>query len=174
LRDACTLGIQTFGPEVMSYLYALLGDEEHASEVFSEVLLKVWAGLPRFRWESSFRTWMYAIARRNLIDHHRLQARRRRDRHLSSVQDQLAIQVRSASLPHLKTDTRRRFQQLRQELGPEDQTLLILRVDRQLSWQEIARVMADDDPSPVNLTRAAAALRKRFQRVKEELRRRLE
>jgi len=174
LNDACTLGLRAYGPEVMSYLHAFLDDGDAASEVFSELLLKVWAGLPQFRWQCSFRTWLYAIARRALIDHTRVRSKRRRDRNLSSVQDQLVVQARTASLPYLKTDARRRFRELREQLDSEDQTILILRVDRNLSWQEIARVLADDDLPDDELQRAAAALRKRFQRVKEDLRKRME
>ncbi len=43
--------------------------------------------------------------------------------------------------------------------------MLILRIDRGLSWQAIARVLGGDDDVP----RRAAALRKRFERVKLQL-----
>ena len=173
LKEACTLGVRAYGPEIMSYLYALLEGEQDASEVFSDILLKVWAGLPQFRWQCSFRTWTYAIARRALIDHRRAQTKGRRQRRLSEVQGQLAAEVRSATRSFLKSDRRRRLQQLREALDPEDQTLLILRVNRKLSWQEIAQVMADADLSPAEAQKSAAMLRKRFQRVKDELRGRL-
>jgi RNA polymerase sigma-70 factor, ECF subfamily len=65
-----------------------------------------------------------------------------------------------------------RVAKLRAELDPEDQTLLILRVNRQLPWRDIARIMTDegDASDDDELKRRAAALRKRFERLKEELR----
>jgi len=53
---------------------------------------------------------------------------------------------------------------LRAELTEEEQTLLVLRIDQQLSWDEIAEVMGDA-AAPLD----AAALRKRFERLKEKL-----
>jgi RNA polymerase sigma-70 factor (ECF subfamily) len=62
---------------------------------------------------------------------------------------------------------------LRERLDPEDQTLLILHVDRALTWPEIALVL-HDEAAPLEGAehgRAAARLRKRFERVKAEFRR---
>jgi hypothetical protein len=63
--------------------------------------------------------------------------------------------------------------ELREQLPLEDQTLLILRVDRQLPWRELALVMHDGDapaPEADQLEIVAARLRKRFQAVKDKLR----
>jgi RNA polymerase sigma-70 factor (ECF subfamily) len=53
---------------------------------------------------------------------------------------------------------------LRESLDPEEQTLLILRVDKGMAWEDVAEVLrADGEPV------APAALRKRFERLKEKL-----
>jgi RNA polymerase sigma-70 factor (ECF subfamily) len=63
---------------------------------------------------------------------------------------------------------------IRGDLGPEDQTLLILRVDRRLTWREIARVMSPAETSSDEaITKRAVTLRKRFDRLKQELAARL-
>jgi len=68
---------------------------------------------------------------------------------------------------------------LRASLSVEEQTLLVLRVDRELEWEEIAEVLGpgpeDDDTPPGGggarpAARRAAALRKRFERLKARLR----
>ena len=61
---------------------------------------------------------------------------------------------------------------LRDRLPPDDQALLILRVNRRLVWTEIALVMfhAGEAVEPAVLESEAARLRKRFQSVKERLR----
>jgi RNA polymerase sigma-70 factor (ECF subfamily) len=52
----------------------------------------------------------------------------------------------------------------------EDQTLLVLRVDRNLAWRDIAQVILGEDARPSDLTRKSTALRKQFERVKDRLR----
>jgi len=56
-------------------------------------------------------------------------------------------------------------------LSIEDRELLILRIDRELSFDEIA-VLFVEDPSTTDepsLRREAARLRKRFQLIKDQL-----
>jgi hypothetical protein len=60
-----------------------------------------------------------------------------------------------------------RLRRLRAELPAQDQTLLVLRVDKELEWEEIAAVLAAEN-APVS----AVALRKRFERIKTRLARR--
>ena len=66
-----------------------------------------------------------------------------------------------------------KWRALRETLDPDDRVLLVLRVDRDLQWNEVARVMLGDEaPSDGDLAREAARLRKRFQLLKEDLKRR--
>jgi RNA polymerase sigma-70 factor (ECF subfamily) len=67
---------------------------------------------------------------------------------------------------------RERFRQLRERLEPEERMLLMLRVDQRLSWEEVARVMAETEAPLGNaeLKKRAAALRQQFQRLKTRLR----
>jgi RNA polymerase sigma-70 factor (ECF subfamily) len=85
---------------------------------------------------------------------------------------QVAAQTRTRTDAFLKTEVKNRMQELRQRLPAEDQQILILRVSRQLSWKEIAMVLADDGlaASDADLQREATRLRKRFQLAKDRLR----
>ena len=78
----------------------------------------------------------------------------------STLASKLAADVRTETAAHLRSEVRTAMQKLREELSLDEQTLLILRIDRQLEWDDVARAMAVD----------AATLRKRFERVKEKLR----
>jgi RNA polymerase sigma-70 factor (ECF subfamily) len=136
----------------------------------------LWLGLPAFAWRSSARTWAYILARnaasRQARAPHRRQARNLTfERHVPI--SQLVADVRARTVAHRRTETKDRFRALRDRLEPEDQMLLILRVDRELSWQDLSHVMLGDDPSvtPQALAREASRLRKRFERIKTELRR---
>ena len=44
-----------------------------------------------------------------------------------------------------------------------------LRIDRELEWRAIAQIMSDESLDDDALTREAASLRKRFERLKEKL-----
>ncbi len=47
----------------------MLGNREEAREVFQETFLKAYRSLGRFRFESSFYTWIYRIATNVSLDH---------------------------------------------------------------------------------------------------------
>src|SRR5262245_13743197 len=68
-RAATARAIQALGPELMGFLVVLAGNPDDAAEVFSDLCVRIWRGLPAFRWESSLRTWAYVLARRALHDH---------------------------------------------------------------------------------------------------------
>jgi RNA polymerase sigma-70 factor (ECF subfamily) len=173
LRGAATLSIEGYGPEVLGFLVVLLRNEDDASEVFALATEDLWAGLGRFEGRCSLRTWFYTLAR-NAASRLRRSAERRaagRKVSLEFVAD-LAERVRSQTLPHLRTDVKDRVASIRDSLPEDDRALLVLRVDRDMSWTDVARIYAEDDASEEELARVAARLRKRFQSIKEEIRRR--
>lgn len=172
---AATLLIESFGDQVMGYLVNRLGDEADASEVFSMFAEDVWRGLPGFEWRCSARTWTFTLAR-YAANRYTKQPQQQAQRHvalddLEGVRE-LVAEVRDRTLVYLRTVTKTAVQRLREQLDEEDQTLLMLRVDQDLSFRELARVMAGPTASlsEDDLDREAARLRKRFQAAKDRLR----
>jgi RNA polymerase sigma-70 factor (ECF subfamily) len=168
--------LRVYGPEILGLLIALLRDHEAAAEVYAEFSAGLWAGLPSFRGESSFRTWAYRIAR-NAAAHFRRDPLRRRGVAIGDCPelDEIPARSRTETATFRRTESKDCVSALRQSLHPDDQMLLMLRVDRALAWDDIAQIMADagdrvtiDDAAARR--RAAATLRKRFERLKEELR----
>jgi RNA polymerase sigma-70 factor (ECF subfamily) len=168
-RAAAARAVETYGPEVLGFLTALLRDEPSAREVFSQACADLLAGLARFEGRSSIRTWFFAIAR-NAASRHRRVVRRRREHAPLSRVGELAAPVPSVRRPYLRTNVRIWFAGVRSSLSEDDRALLLLRVDGKLSWGEIARVFARANASEEALARRAAALRKRFERLKDEIR----
>ena len=84
----------------------------------------------------------------------------------------LADKVRTATFPYLRTDVKSRVTALRQQLSTAEQTLLILRVDRNLSWKDVAQIMAGPEAGleDAEVMRLAAGHRKQFERAKQRLR----
>ncbi len=54
--------VEEYGDRIFNLLYWKVGDYEDAKDLTSEVLLKVYTNLPKFRGESSLYTWAYRIA----------------------------------------------------------------------------------------------------------------
>lgn len=72
-------------PAVVGYLRARAGDD--AEDLASETWIAVARGLSNFSGdETAFRSWVFTIAHRRLIDHHRVSARRPRTRTLHPVE----------------------------------------------------------------------------------------
>ncbi len=172
--------IRSYGPELLGFLTALVRDDEAAGEVFAQLCEDAWRGLPTFEQRASVRTWLYTLARH--CAWRQVRQARRHARAVpgiplegSAIISRLAAEVRSITLPHLRSVNKNRLQEMREELSLDDQALLILRVDKQLDWAELARVLADSDGEALDdaaVKREAARLRKRFQLVKEQLRKR--
>lgn len=84
--------------------------------------------------------------------------------------EKLSVAVRASTLPYLRTEVKDAFARLRDALSPDEQSLLTLRIDRELDWNEIAQILADDPLDAPALRRSAANCRKRFERLIEKLR----
>ncbi len=109
------------------------------------------------------RTWSYALAW-NAAQRWRNEAYQRRVRRLQTEEvSKLVDSIR------LSTQLRAKdlASKLRDSLDAEELTLLILRVDKELTWKEVAAVLSTPEKPLDNAT-----LRKRFERVLEKLRQR--
>ncbi len=171
LHAVATAAVRAYGPELYGFLVGLARDGDAAAEIFAGVCEKLWRGLPAFRWDSSLRVWAYAITRHHFHHWTRHRDKQRRQVALDDAPELSALieQVRTTTAVHLRTEVKDGFARLRDTLAPDDQLLLRLRIDGDMAWNDIARVLAGDDvatPSP----RDVAALRKRFERLKKQLR----
>ena len=54
------------------YLRGLSGNRDTADELAQDTFLKVHRALPQFKFQSSFKTWVFSIARNTFLDHARL------------------------------------------------------------------------------------------------------
>ena len=186
MREACAAGdvegattaaLRRYGPELLGFLVGVHGDYDEASEAFAVFSEKLWSSMARFEWRCSMRTWCYRMVRNVATD---LRRGERGKRHvgLSSAPEvmEVATRVRTETLSALRTGNRTALERLRDELPEEDRALLVLRVDRELEWREIAIVLAESAnraeriEDETALKREAARLRKRFQLVTERLR----
>ena len=172
-----TLLLQGYGNELLSFLIARLGNHGDGQEAFSMFAEDMWVGLPKFGWRSSLRTWSYTIAR-NAANRFARSPNRRAERNLTLSQNasisQLVEQVRTQTNAYKVTTIKNRVRVLRDQLDPDDRMLLVLRIDRAMAWRDLAQVMmgqveGEGDVDADAVDREAARLRKRFERVKADL-----
>ncbi len=155
--------LEAYGREVRSYLQAVVAEPAAADEAFSAFQLNVWKGMGSWRQEGSARAWAYRVAWNAASRFHRDPWRRRRVRMVTGLASRLA-QPAVSSHRRTEEERARALAELRACLPPGEQALLILKVDRGLTWAEVAAVLSTEGTPP-----ALAALRKRFERLTRKL-----
>jgi RNA polymerase sigma-70 factor (ECF subfamily) len=170
IERATELAIRSYGPELAGWLRSIISSDADAQDAFSRMSEELWRSLQRFDGRCSIRTWCYMLAR-HAAAHVRSRPRNEREVLVSHVPSVLG------AVTHVWNTTKQGAQQaadvyaaIRAQLDDEEQTLLVLRVDKNLSWKEIAQVLLGEDAADDDVGRKAATLRKQFERVKERLR----
>jgi RNA polymerase sigma-70 factor, ECF subfamily len=181
IRDACCRGhfdralehlVERYGAQLLGYLCAICRDDHHGREVYSILVEDLWRGLPAFEWRCTARAWAFKLARNARARFVAGEVRRARREELIDQPAwlvELVDRTRSPTPFHARTEIRDRVRELRARLDEQEQTLLMLRVDRQLPWQELA-VVLDEVREGERIASAAARLRQRFQVLKTKLR----
>lgn len=170
LDGTMSAALAGYGGELYGFLVGLARDPARADDVFGATCERLWRALPRFRWDSSFRVWAYTVARNEFLRSTRETTRAKRHvavSQIASIQEAID-RARSTTPIYQRTDVKDRFAKAREQLEPDDHMLLGLRLDRQMAWLDIAKILGSGDEAA--LTREAAALRKRFERLKLKLR----
>ena len=166
--------LRDHGTEIFGWMLASLSETD-AADAFSLFSEDLWKSLGRYDARCSMRTWCYMLAR------HAVSRVARAARlaapaggevvPLSQVRvSRIAAERRERTVEHLRTDVKARVRSLRAHLDADDQTLLVLRVDKDLAWRDISLVFLGPDATEAELTRHAALMRKRFERIKVKLR----
>jgi RNA polymerase sigma-70 factor (ECF subfamily) len=167
---AATRALEHYGPELYGYLRAIARDDDIASDAFALASEQLWKNLSRFRWEASLRTWSYQLFRHALYQI-RADPRRRPDRNMPlSLVTSIANIQRSQTAPYQRTEVKEGMRALREALDPVDHEILVLRLDRAMSWKDIARAVGEPGDGESTVEQRAAALRKRFESAKAQLR----
>ncbi|BDG10473.1 RNA polymerase sigma factor [Anaeromyxobacter paludicola] len=165
LRDAATSLLRQHGRQILRYLSALLHDREAAADVFGAFEEDLWRGLPSFRGECSRKSWAYRLALHAAIRYLRDPWRRRAvplgpGAGLDAADDLAPGAAQPTSSDRAEQRTRA-VAALREQLRPAERTLLALRVDQRLSWEQVAAVLSRPGEPPAQ----PSALRKRFERL---------
>jgi RNA polymerase sigma-70 factor (ECF subfamily) len=164
ILEECILGNWTnfeelyeeYLPKIYRYVYHRVGNKQLAEDVTSTVFMKVVSNLNTFRvGESSFASWIYAIARNTLIDHFR--------KHKSTVDLGEADNIASTQNVEHQTDTTLTLAKVKtamKNLSEVQREVLILRAWDDLSHKEIGEVLGiSEDNSKMTFSRALKSLK---------------
>ncbi len=134
-RDAFAALVERYWDRLYRWLYHLTRDRHAAEDLAQETFLKALAGLDKFRAGTNFGAWLFRIAHNNFANQYR--ANRKREPlpanlpapergPAEQVSSQEALQGLGRALNRLPTDFR---------------AALLLRVDEELSFRQIAEVL---------------------------------
>jgi len=160
---AVTGVLRLYGAEVFGFISALIEVAPSAREVYAAVGEVIWVRLPTFGWRCDLRTWTYGIARRAIA------AFRAEHGTPSNVLFTEAPRPPPSSGPFRQKAFRGAVAVLRRKLSPEERELLILRVDRRLSWRSLALTTLGETADEADVVKEEERLRASVDVLKEKL-----
>ena len=141
----------------------MCGNPENAADAAQEAFLAAWKGLPRFRGEAGFSTWLYRLTSNAAIDHLRRVKRQRGEVSLDGGGPGLDA-VDNAPSPQAQaeeTELREAVAEGLSMLSEDHRQALLLRELRGLSYEEIAsELRVDLGTVKSRISRARGSLRK--------------
>ena len=141
----------------------MVGNAEDAYDVAQDAFLAAWRGLPSFRGESGFSTWLYRLVSNAAIDHLRRTKHQRANVSLDDEELNLDAPDESPT-PHEAaehTDLRSAVEQGLTQLSDDHRAVLVMREVQELSYEEIASTLSLDlGTVKSRISRARTALRK--------------
>jgi RNA polymerase sigma-70 factor, ECF subfamily len=136
----------------------ILRSASDADEVAQDAFVRAWRGLPRFRGESSFSSWLYRIVARRAFDRAAvLKGRRAREASIEGIEERAG----PASWPDHETGERsRRIERLLAELPEVPRAVVTLYYFEDRSVADVASTLRmPENTVKTHLSRARAALR---------------
>lgn len=162
-QAAFGLLVEDYQDKVYHLALRMCGNEEDAWDIAQEAFWAAWRGLPSFRGESGFSTWLYRLTSNAAVDHLRRGKRQRGDISLDDPdtgpdpQDLSPGPQEQAESSELQSAVAAGLRRL----SDHHRQVLTLRELRGLSYEEVGDIL-ELDPGTVKsrISRARAALRK--------------
>lgn len=139
--------ITEFLPPVYNFVYRLTNNAAASEDITQEVFVRVWKKFSSYKPEYSLKTWIFTIARHAAIDWLRQKKQLRLDTEESTEPVDLA------PLPEelfAQRELQTKLQQALAQLSTEQQAVVLLHYQQELSLAEIATVL----DRPVNTVKS--------------------
>ncbi len=137
--------VRRYERPVLALTRRLCGDPDDAEEAAQEAFLAAWQGLPFFRGDAAFSTWLYRLASNASVDLLRREGRHRAAAGPSLDDEEVHVDVPSAAPGPQEAAERRELREQvaagLERLNREQREVLVLRELHQLRYDEIAQVL---------------------------------
>ena len=121
--------------QIYRVCYRFVENREDAMDLAQDVFIKAFEHLATFRRESSLKTWLYRIAMNHCINHVK-----KHSQEFVEVEETTSRVPASVHAQMEDREQRDQFRQLVKQLPPKQKAILELRINEQLSYEEIATI----------------------------------
>ena len=121
--------------QIYRVCYRFVENRDDALDLAQDVFVKAFEHLPTFRRESRLKTWLYRIAINHCLNHVKKHVRE-----FVEVTEYTGSIGASAHAQLEDQEQREHFRRLVKQLPPKQKAILELRINEQLSYEEIARI----------------------------------
>jgi len=121
--------------QIYRVCYRFVENREDAMDLAQEVFIKAFEHLGTFRRESSLKTWLYRIAVNHCINHVK-----KHSQDFVEVTETIGSAGASVQAQMEDREQRDQFRRLVKQLPPKQKAILELRINEQLSYEEIAKI----------------------------------
>lgn len=150
--------ITAYHDRLIYFLYQYVKNFEDAEDLAADTFMELIVHKRRYSFKSSFKTYLFAIARHKAIDH----IRKEKHRSHISLEDmnKESADVTSVENTVLADDNMRRIKEICSRLSPDYATYLHLSIFEELENDEIAKIMKKTKKQLANIAyRAKNALK---------------
>ena len=121
--------------QIYRVCYRFVENRDDAMDLAQEVFIKAFEHLGSFRRESSLKTWLYRIAMNHCINHVK-----KHSQEFVEVNEYTGSVGSSVQSQLEEREQREHFRQMVKQLPPKQKAILELRINEQLSYEEIANL----------------------------------
>lgn len=164
--------VERYAEPILNMAYRMMGDRMEAEDLTQETFLAAWKGLPQFRAEARFSTWLYRIAVNKCNDC--LRARRRPDEQRDAdgeVLDmaELAVEYVTPERELSQKEMAAHLEQALQSLPVYYREAFILKHVEGLSYEEMSEIVGvAGDTLKMRVYKARVELRRQLAKVMDK------
>jgi RNA polymerase sigma-70 factor (ECF subfamily) len=138
---AATILVARHAPPLARFV-AGEGERDGTDEVVQDTFVRAFGAIDSFRGDSAFRTWLFTIARRIILDRRRSE---RRSRVVATVQEADAVTTFDALDGMVADESMLRVRRAVAALSPKQREVFTLRLEQGLSYREIAELVGSTE-----------------------------
>jgi RNA polymerase sigma-70 factor, ECF subfamily len=168
-KEAFKVLYDRYRDRVYNFIFYSIGEQLRAEDLLQVVFVKIFRGLPGFRFEASLATWIYRIALNECLNQQRRRGIQQVPFEALLGSDEEPASA-AADLQHAESERREIVHRAVMELSPKLRAVVALRYIEELSYEQIAEVLECSAGTVASrLNRALGQLEKRLRPLRRLL-----